>query len=171
MQVKIIDLAAKRTFNGDNRIGLREEIEPVLQKFEIGSNIAPDNIGSRGQKLAELHIGRTKLVHGPRHALGTLHVTRARTRQNARNPVSERRKAGKPLDGKRADDTLARQYPSGPHQPESGGKITHMLKFPAGMKRGNTAGKIAITHALETSLLDHRGKILLLGNLRIDSTR
>src|SRR5690606_15645273 len=36
-------------------------------------------------------------------------------------------------------------------------------KLPAGMERGNAAGEIAIADALETSLLDHRRKILLLG--------
>src|SRR5690606_16152432 len=30
LQVKIIDLAAKRTFDGGNSIDLREEVEPVL---------------------------------------------------------------------------------------------------------------------------------------------
>ncbi len=121
MQVKIVNLAAKRTFDSSNRVDLREEVEPVLQKFEIRSDIAPDNIGPCCQKLAELHIGRTKLVHGPRHTFGTLHVACARTRQKTGNLVSECRKAREPFHRQGADNAFTCQNPSGPHQPESGG--------------------------------------------------
>ncbi len=127
LQVKIVDLAAKRTFDSSNGISLREEVEPVLQKFKVGSHIAADNIGPRRQKLSELYIGWTELIHGPRHAFGALHVACARTRQNACDLVPECRKTGQPLNRKCTDHAFACQNPSGPHQPESSGKIAHAL--------------------------------------------
>jgi len=62
--VEITDRAAKRGLDGGFGSIRGEEGHPVLQHGKIDGPVDADDIRAGGEKLADLHIGRTKPSHG-----------------------------------------------------------------------------------------------------------
>jgi hypothetical protein len=61
---EIVDRAGELGLDQGPRLGARERWEPVLQAGEIGSDLFAEEIGSGGQKLAELDEARSQFFEG-----------------------------------------------------------------------------------------------------------
>ena len=64
MGIEIGDRAAERDLDGGARLLDREGRHAVLQEGQIFGEIGADDIGTGGQELADLHIGRPEPLDG-----------------------------------------------------------------------------------------------------------
>jgi len=56
----MLELAAESFLDGRLRLGHGKRRQPVLQVSQIARDRGPDDVGSRGQELAELDIARAQ---------------------------------------------------------------------------------------------------------------
>ena len=156
-----------------NRDGLRlrEGRQPIAQRFQLGRDLRADEVGPRGQELAELDIGRAELLQCPRHAQrpGGVAVPPALEEPcDAHTEGRPGRHFGRVEPGEHA---LARHAMAGPRQPdertiggdhERAGAARVTSELPAGMDRRDAARKVGVADLGEAGLPDHIGERLLI---------
>ena len=110
------DRLAERRGDRGFRLRLRERRHLVLQRFQIARERGPDDVGTRGEKLPELHVGRPE----PRQRGGELDrgARMARPLEQPRELQPKPRRSGQGRGIDQAEHAFAREDEARAREPE-----------------------------------------------------
>ena len=90
-QEKFADRPAERTFDGRDGIGHRKGFHAVLQQRQIERDVVADHVGTGGEELAELDIGRAEPCDRRRKPVATAFAQSPALGEEPRDPPAELR--------------------------------------------------------------------------------
>ena len=125
--IKVVEGAAKRTLDRSLCRRMREESHAVLQLRQVVGHVDADDIGSRRQELADLHVGRPEPLDGLGQAVAARLGLGALAGEDADERFGQADGGRQSFRRKRNDHAFAHQHPADPEEAEIYVESTHRV--------------------------------------------